>query len=176
MTRLMVQMNSGMRGGELQVIELAALLREVVSAFNETLPLPTLECTGGEQWVSAHREQLANVFHHLIQNAGEATDKQGRICVRLSHEGQCAVVEIEDNGVGMSQEFIKDRLFKPFDSTKGLTGMGIGAFESRELLRSLGGSIEVRSEEGAGSCFRIMLPCAKVELSIRAASEEVVSG
>ena len=110
-------------------------------------------------WIAADREQLSNVFQHMIQNAREATDKAGHVSVRLLRRGDSAVVEIEDSGTGMSPEFVKERLFKPFDSTKGLTGMGIGAFESRELLRSLGGSLDVTSEEGVGSCFRIMLPC-----------------
>ena len=58
----------------------------------------------------------------------------------------------------MSESFIRDKLFKPFESTKGLTGMGIGAFESREYVRQLGGDISVISEEGKGSCFTIRLP------------------
>ncbi|MCW8947410.1 MAG: ATP-binding protein, partial [Sedimenticola sp.] len=69
-----------------------------------------------------------------------------------------ALVSIEDNGSGMDQSFIKDRLFKPFDSTKGLTGMGIGVFESREYIRSIGGDIKVESTPGEGSIFSISLP------------------
>jgi len=59
----------------------------------------------------------------------------------------------------MDREFVHHRLFKPFDSTKGLTGMGIGAFESREYIRNLGGDINVDSTPGKGSLFRIILPC-----------------
>ena len=61
----------------------------------------------------------------------------------------------------MSPEFIRDRLFRPFDSTKGLTGMGIGAFESREFIRALGGDLLVRSAPGQGTLFRILLPCVQ---------------
>ncbi len=159
MTRLMAQMNSGLRGGESQMVELGGLLRDVMLALTKAPPIPVFEHSVGPQWIAADREQLSNVFQHMIQNAREATDKHGRVSVRLLHEGERAVVEIEDSGIGMTPEFIKSRLFKPFDSTKGLTGMGIGVFESRELLRSLGGSVEVSSEEGVGSCFRIVLPC-----------------
>ena len=69
------------------------------------------------------------------------------------------IVEIEDNGEGMDEDFIENRLFKLFDSTKGLTGMGIGVYESREYIRSLGGDILVESQKGIGSCFRVVLPC-----------------
>ncbi len=69
------------------------------------------------------------------------------------------MVEISDNGKGMDQEFLRNRLFKPFDSTKGLTGMGIGAFESREFVRSLGGDIKVESTPGQGSLFQVFIPC-----------------
>ena len=58
----------------------------------------------------------------------------------------------------MSQEFIKQRLFKPFDTTKGLAGMGIGVFESRQYIIALGGTLEVISKEDCGSEFTITLP------------------
>ncbi|MFP4245503.1 MAG: ATP-binding protein, partial [Ectothiorhodospira sp.] len=70
-------------------------------------------------------------------------------------------LDVTDTGTGMSPEFIRDRLFRPFDTTKGLTGMGIGAFESREFIRALGGDLEVWSEPGQGSRFRISIPLAR---------------
>ena len=122
-------------------------------------PVPELEAADEGLVVQADREGLATVFGHLVQNAQEATDKTGRVTVRLLREDGWAVVEIEDTGCGMDADFIRERLFKPFDSTKGLTGMGIGAYESREFIRSLGGEIRVLSTPGAGSMFRVMLPC-----------------
>lgn len=165
MNALMVQMHKGMRGGESEIVALGALLREVVAARPDSLPQPLLQaCPDAELWVKADREQLATVFGHIIQNARDATSKNGCISVHLLREGDLAVVEIKDDGIGMSPEFIKHRLFKPFDSTKGLTGMGIGVFESREVLHSLGGEMEVHSEQGVGSCFRIVLPCVTTDL------------
>ena len=117
--------------------------------------------------MEADREQLSTVFSHIIQNAQEATDKQGEISVASSSvdtgDGHHALIEIRDTGSGMDEQFIKHRLFKPFDSTKGLTGMGVGAFESRELVRSLGGDITVNSQPGIGSLFSIVLPCTPGE-------------
>ena len=73
---------------------------------------------------------------------------EGRVEIGLRSNGDHAIVEIRDSGTGMDEEFVKERLFRPFDSTKGLTGMGIGAYECREFIRALGGQVDV---ESAGS-------------------------
>ena len=161
MTRLMEQMRSGMRGTSARNISLNTLLSEIVSRRSTHSPIPELWLPKGEIVVQADREQLATVFSHLIQNAQEATDKSGRISVRLSHLSRQAVIEVEDTGCGMDEEFIQNRLYRPFDSTKGLTGMGIGAFESREVVRALGGDISIHSAPGEGSTFRITIPLAR---------------
>src|SRR5690606_25695918 len=98
------------------------------------------------------------VFNHLLQNAQEATPPQGTITVRLACGRGRVRIDIEDTGRGMDDSFIRDRLFRPFESTKGLTGMGIGAFESREYIRQLGGDITVASTPGTGSVFHVTLP------------------
>jgi signal transduction histidine kinase len=74
-------------------------------------------------------------------------------------DGQ-AIVTVRDNGAGMDEAFVRERLFRPFDSTKGLTGMGIGAYECREFVKSLGGWVEVESKPGRGTSFVIGLPLA----------------
>jgi putative PEP-CTERM system histidine kinase len=159
MTRLMEQMRSGVRGESSEQVALCALLQESVSSRQKGSPSLVLQACNKGLRVEADREQLANVFNHIIQNAQEATGTSGRVTIRVKHEDDRAVVEIEDDGVGMDEEFLRNRLFKPFESTKGLTGMGIGAFESREFIRSLGGDIQVSSTPGAGSLFHIVLPC-----------------
>jgi signal transduction histidine kinase len=69
-----------------------------------------------------------------------------------------AEIEIEDNGVGMDTDFIRNRLFQPFETTKGNAGMGVGVYESREFIRSLGGEIEVVSEIDKGTTFTLKIP------------------
>jgi signal transduction histidine kinase len=69
-----------------------------------------------------------------------------------------ATIAITDTGSGMTQEFVQTRLFRPFDSTKGIQGMGIGVYQAREYARALGGHLEVSSEPGQGTEFRILLP------------------
>jgi putative PEP-CTERM system histidine kinase len=159
MTKLMEQMRSGLRGTPSLPVELEDLLNEAISTRSGQQPAPSLEVCN-EATVQASRDRLLTVFCHLLQNAQEATDKNGTVAVRLGRSGQYACVDIEDSGTGMEQEFIHNRLFKPFDSTKGLTGMGIGAFESREFIRSLGGDISVESAPGEGSRFRVTIPLA----------------
>jgi putative PEP-CTERM system histidine kinase len=158
MTRLMTQMRQGTRGGQAELVPLDRLLQRVVEGRAGYRPVPALELPAQPLCVEADPEQLATVFGHLVQNAQEATADDGRVSVRLSADDGQAIIAVEDTGTGMDAQFIAERLFKPFDSTKGLTGMGIGMFESREYIRALGGEIEVRSTPGEGSLFRIRLP------------------
>jgi len=158
MTRLMEQMRSGMRGSHPSLLELGSLLREVAERRSTARPVPKLSLPEEPLCVEADREQLATVFGHLVQNAQEATPDNGKVALRLFRKGDRAIIEVEDTGTGMDAAFISERLFKPFDSTKGLTGMGIGVFESREYIRSLEGEICVHSTPGEGSLFRITLP------------------
>tara|TARA_R110002110_G_scaffold91264_2_gene237404 strand:+ start:7775 stop:9865 length:2091 start_codon:yes stop_codon:yes gene_type:complete len=158
MTALMEQMRSGIRGNTPLAVDLCEILPDVVERRSVQLPAPQLQMDCAEAVIEADKEQLATVFNHIIQNAQEATSKTGTVRVRLLRSNGSAVVEIEDDGEGMDETFIRTRLFRPFDSTKGLTGMGIGAFESRETIRTLGGDIQVTSVPGQGSLFLITLP------------------
>ncbi len=111
---------------------------------------PDVRCAG-------HDERLERVIGHLVQNALDATGKSGRVWVRLWREGGSAKIEVGDTGHGMSPEFVRDRLFKPFQSTKA-AGMGIGAYESAQYLSELGGSITAESEPNVGTRMHVTLP------------------
>jgi len=158
MTNLMAQMKSGLRGNKPTDIELTQLLTTLISQHNTRQPIPELEICAQVPSVFADLEQLSTVFSHIIQNAQEATAIDSQVRVRLSENTRQVIIEVADEGCGMDAKFIHNRLFKPFDSTKGLTGMGIGAFESREYIRTLGGDITVKSTLGEGSLFSITIP------------------
>jgi len=159
MTRLMEQMKSGLREPDhSEPFDLNQLMVEVVQSRSAQKPIPGLESASSAIVISINREELATVLCHIVQNAQDATPKDGTVSVRVSEDGRNATIEIEDTGSGMEPDFIKTRLFRPFDSTKGLTGMGIGAFESREFIRAQGGDIRVTSSPGSGSLFKISLP------------------
>ena len=108
-----------------------------------------------------HEERIERVIGHLVQNALEATPADGKVWITVGREGSMATVEIGDTGHGMSAEFIRERLFKPFQTTK-QAGMGIGAYESRQYIQELGGDIRVESAENSGTRFYVKLPLIEV--------------
>lgn len=144
-------------------LALDQLLAQAVKGCSAMLPKPTLELRATGLTVLADRQRLERVIGHLIQNAVEATPRDGAVAVRLLRAGETAVIELSDTGHGMTEEFIRDRLFKPFESTK-TAGMGIGVFESREYLREAGGQLEVTSAPGQGTTFRVTLPLRMTSL------------
>lgn len=160
MQRLMDQMRSGIRTSPPKSLSLSTVLQQAVDGRIGIAPIPILT-SQRDATVTADRERLTTVFSHLIQNGQEATNAHGRLEINVSSNDQEAEVTVRDTGTGMSDLFVRTQLFKPFESTKGLTGMGIGAFESREYIRQLGGEIEVESTPGEGSVFTVRLPCAQ---------------
>ena len=104
-------------------------------------------------------EQMQKVLTNLILNANEALGSGGEICVTTERIDGWIVLSVSDNGCGMSKEFIEKSLFHPFKTTK-KQGMGIGLFHSKMIVEAHHGRIEVESEEGRGSTFRVFLPLA----------------
>jgi signal transduction histidine kinase len=95
-----------------------------------------------------------------VRNAQDATAPPGSVSIIVRQAGPHAVLEVADTGTGMDAEFVRNRLFRPFDTTKGERGLGIGAYEAREFVRKCGGTIEVDSTPGKGTRFIISLPRA----------------
>ena len=104
-----------------------------------------------------HEERLERIIGHVVQNAFDATDPSGRVWLQLDRASGQACIVVGDTGQGMSQDFIRNRLFKPFQTTK-QAGMGIGAYESFQYVQELGGQIEVQSEVNRGTVVTIRLP------------------
>jgi putative PEP-CTERM system histidine kinase len=102
-------------------------------------------------------ERLRSALVHLVQNALDASSPGDPVTVSARRLGSQFVIAVTDRGSGMNETFIRDELFQPFRSTKS-GGYGIGAFQTRELIRTAGGDIEVDSEPGAGTTMRIVLP------------------
>jgi putative PEP-CTERM system histidine kinase len=110
----------------------------------------------------AAKNELSSALKHIIQNAVDSVAGVGSVKIKLTSNNSDQIsIKIIDNGKGMSQEFIANRLFQPFESTKGVSGMGIGVYQSREYIRSLGGDIQVASQPGEGTTFTITLPVKK---------------
>ncbi len=160
MNRLMTQLKSAGSSGAVRSVDLVPLVRTLIQARMGSRPEPQLKLEVPELRVLAEPDRLISVIGHIVQNAQDATPPEGEVKVRLSLQGRKAMIDVSDSGSGMSPEFVEMRLFKPFDSTKGLTGMGIGAYECREVVRSLGGQVSVESEPGQGTRFSIVIPLA----------------
>jgi signal transduction histidine kinase len=160
MKRLMEQLSSGTTTPRKRQTDLRAALTKAVKRCELRQPVPALAVGDHPIPVQADPERLTTIFEHLIRNAQDATGKGGRISVesRIAH-GEVHIA-ITDTGVGMSPEFIRERLFRPFDSTKGSQSMGIGAYQARDYIRALGGQIEVMSTVGVGTTFSVRLPMA----------------
>ena len=158
MDHLLQQIRNPQMEEEFDNLELNALLMQVYRTFKNAEPEPSLELPSQEVWVHADTEQLKSVIGHIVQNAIDATSKEGDVSIATKEAPNCVYIFIQDNGTGMSEAFIKNQLFKPFESTKGLTGMGIGVYQSREYLRRIGGTISVTSQLGIGTCFTLMIP------------------
>jgi signal transduction histidine kinase len=137
--------------------DLNQLVSEVLDRLNG---MPHVELTKELQplpRILADREQIQSAVTNLVLNARDALGPGGRIGIRTEHAGGSVVLSVTDNGCGMSAAFLKDSLFRPFQSTK-KKGLGIGMFQSRMIVEAHGGTIRVESEAGKGSTFRVSLP------------------
>ncbi|NOR39822.1 MAG: PEP-CTERM system histidine kinase PrsK, partial [Gammaproteobacteria bacterium] len=123
------------------------------------------DCQATGILIRADIDRFGAITGHLIRNAQDATPDEGQIIVRLFRRSDRAIIEVQDTGAGMDEEFIRDRLFRPFDSTKGKAGMGIGVYEARDYIHKLGGDIEVLSRVGEGTTFRIRLPISDASVN-----------
>ena len=168
MNKVLAQLRRGGDEVRTQSVAVADVLVDAAASKQAYKLRPTLDLGDARIQVRADRERLTRAIGHLLQNALEATPASGQVTLRAFEAAGHAVIEVSDTGSGMDDEFIRNRLFQPFDSTKG-AGMGIGAYECRETIRALGGQMEVESAPGSGTRFRVSLPldnnAAYVEVS-----------
>lgn len=143
-------------------VDLAELVVDAVDSKKHLLPVPQYKLLGESGRLLLEKKRFTNVLAHLIENAQQATTEDGEITVTLSSTQEGHFIEIKDNGQGMDEDFIRHRLFQPFDTTKGNAGMGIGMHESREFARQLGGDVSVQSKPGKGAIITLQLPLLAV--------------
>jgi putative PEP-CTERM system histidine kinase len=145
--------------GRVQQIEaqpLRPILSAAIAGKRRDREVNLLGDAGLEALVDANA--LEQAVGHLLQNALDASSGEP-VTVRVSGEGDRVSIAIADKGVGMDGDFIRNRLFQPFASTKP-GGFGIGAFEARSLITAMGGRMSVDSRLGRGTTFTILLPAA----------------
>lgn len=136
-------------------VDLAALASRIAERFR---PIHTVIATRSESvWVLADPEALEQALVHLVQNAIDASDADAPVYLDATGDGLLGQIEVIDAGCGMSPEFVRAALFKPFVSSKS-GGFGIGAYEARDLIKAMGGRVTVESREGVGTRFAVILP------------------
>lgn len=159
MQRLMQQLQKPVGKTPLVPVDVVLLLESIIESYRHAKVKPSLAVTEGfRPRVLANSEELSSAIRHIVQNAVESVSHDGWVEVKVtkSENGNFSI-DISDNGVGMTQEFISDRLFRPFDSTKGVSGMGVGVYQARDYVRTLSGDMKVSSELGRGTTFSITL-------------------
>jgi len=162
MNRLLTNLRSGRDPDQnLTQLDLSEVLDDVVNTMSAGSPRPSMDCQAAGLHVQSDRDRLAAVIGHVVRNAQDATPDEGMVIVRLFKQNDQAVIEVQDNGEGMDEAFMRDGLFKPFTTTKGKSGTGIGAYETRDFVRGLGGEVEVISRVGEGTTFRMSIPISE---------------
>ena len=157
MRRLMLQLRSGETpAGVSSGVVLPALverIRAAAGARGRALEVQIVNAVV----TRGHEERVERVLGHIVDNAFDATQPADTVVLTLAREGSQAKIVVRDTGQGMSADFLNNRLFKPFSSTK-VNGMGIGVYESRQYIQEIGGSLAVESEVGRGTVVTVLLP------------------
>jgi putative PEP-CTERM system histidine kinase len=138
--------------------DLNALIHAVLADLRPSLTVQLIEDLQPLPWLHVDPEQLQKVVVNLVLNAQEAVEANGAIRIATERMNGWVVLAVSDNGCGMSREFLEHSLFQPFRTTK-KSGLGIGLFQSKIIVEAHQGKIEVESEEGKGSIFRVFLRC-----------------
>lgn len=159
MNHLMERLNTDSDSDEVEMVAVKPLIEKLIEEQSLGDAKINFECAadGAVLQVRADSRRVDAILRHLFQNALETSGSNGKIAIGLRREKNSAVIEVRDSGSGMDPEFIRDKLFRPFRSTK-RGGMGIGAYQCRTYARELGGDVEAISSVGAGTTMRVTLP------------------
>jgi putative PEP-CTERM system histidine kinase len=150
------QHHRGTRADAPRAIDIVPIVERIAAAKRGQHPI----ATGGARVATAHADPVAleQLLGQLVQNAIDASPAGEPVTLAIGVDGD-VTIDVIDTGCGMSPAFVRDKLFKPFVSSKA-AGFGIGAYEARQLVTAMEGSIDVTSREGRGSRFRVTLKAA----------------
>ncbi len=167
MEHLLTQLKKGeIKAEKKTIINIVDIFLDIEVQQAGNLPKVSLDCEVKERFILADKQRFIAILGHLVQNAQDATPDDGKINIHVNSDHTYALIDIVDTGCGMDQKFINERLFKPFDTTKGNAGMGIGVYEAREYILSQGGDISVESKLGEGTVMSIKYPLASETVAL----------
>lgn len=158
--RLLLQMRTRQELMKQREVKVSEVLKKAIELTVHRQPVPRLDwqVESEDVTVKGDDERFVNILCHLIENAQQATPKDGEVVLSVKLAEQKLLIGIKDTGCGMEPEFIHSNLCKPFMTTKGEKGTGIGVYEAREYIYALGGKFFVKSEKNKGSTFSLEIP------------------
>ena len=157
MNHLLSQLKAGAASGTPRLADAGTIVAGVAAALAHGAVIIETRTDDEDCVVAIDPERLRSAVTHLTQNAIDASRPGDSVVISTRRHQTQLVIDIIDRGPGMDDAFIRDELFLPFRSTKS-GGYGIGAFQTRELIRMSGGDLQVISERGTGTTMRILLP------------------
>jgi putative PEP-CTERM system histidine kinase len=164
MNRLLAQLKDAKQDSGRNELDLVEVTREALASCGNGQAALRFDAPSHAVRVAANRDRLAAAIGHIVKNAQEATAETGDVKLCIREDGDWVALEITDSGSGMTEDFMRRELFTPFATTKGLSGMGIGTYQAREYVRSVGGDVSVTSRLGHGTSFTLRLPAGAIAL------------
>ena len=143
-----------------RVEDIDRLSRETVAEISKTRSGKRIVYAGAPAFSCVDGEEIKKVIVNLVQNAFEASAGQAPVTVETRGENGGVCVRVSDVGIGMTEDFMKNHLFRPFRTTKE-KGLGIGLYQCRQIVEAHGGRLEAQSAVGKGTVFTVYLPGVK---------------
>lgn len=137
--------------------DLNQLVSSVLTTLRHSVQVPLITNLQPLPPLSIDQKEIEKVLVNLVLNANEAIKENGEIQITTGSMDRFVFLSVKDNGSGMTPEYISKSLFLPFRTTKS-KGLGIGLFQCKKIIEAHQGQIEVESEVGKGSEFRVLLP------------------
>jgi putative PEP-CTERM system histidine kinase len=141
----------------LAAADLNEIVADTITRLAELRDAPLAQDLQPVPIIRADRDQVGSVVANLLLNARDAVAGGGAITVRTTPLVGRVMLTVADTGCGMTPEFLRDALFRPFQSTK-KNGLGIGMFQARMIVEAHGGTIQAESAPGTGTTFRVSFP------------------
>src|SRR5438067_1214513 len=138
-------------------VDLNSLVDDAVKGLNGTMNVKVVKDLCLQPKVKLDRDQFGSVINNLLLNARDAVGSDGEVRIQTAKDDEWAIISVADNGCGMTPEFVRSSLFRPFQTTK-KKGLGIGMFQTKMIVEAHRGRIIVDSEAAVGTTFRVMLP------------------
>ncbi len=142
------------------VQDIDRLSRETVLEFEKMRSEKRIAYNGAPIFSRVDGEEIKKVIVNLVQNALEASGEHSAVTVEICRENGAACIRVADTGCGITGDFLRNHLFRPFSTTKD-KGLGIGLYQCRQIVEAHEGRIEVASEAGKGTVFTVVLPAVE---------------